>query len=196
MKDILKDKNLARVRTISSFVTLTKDKNSWRDVISKASIFGGELSNEFAKNGYEVQSIRIVTNAFGEYLDTSSLQSAMQDMRELQALLQSPFMPKVRIRFAIGEAKTTQEIEMLPYLIKEFGDICNACVNVGVDELQIADKELLLLCADTIKKIGKITPRGEGNFNFTVNFNCNPLIPYFPASYHNSCDEDCFVLGT
>ena len=46
-----------------------------------------------------------------------------------------------------------------------------------------------------VKKISEITPRGEGNFNFTVNFNCKPFIPYFPASYHDSSLENAFVIG-
>jgi len=191
----LKNKELCKVRTITSFLTLTNDKSSWEEKIKKASIFGGDLAKQFNANDYEVQSIRIVTNAFGEYLDTSSLQNTLDDMRYLANILQSDSMPDIRIRFAIGEAKTSNEIDMIPYLIKEFGDISNICVNVDVDKLGIVNKDLTLQCAKVVKKIGQITPRGEGNFNFTINYNCKPLIPYFPASYHNSSDEDCFALG-
>ena len=116
-------------------------------------------------------------------------------MKELSDILQSDSMPDLRIRFAIGEAKTQNEIEMIPYLIKEFADLCNICVNVDADDLSIPNSDLTISCAKVVKKISEITPRGEGNFNFTVNYNCKPLIPYFPASYHNSSDEDCFALG-
>lgn len=195
IKENLKNKNLCKVRTITSFLTLTSDQTTWEEKIKKASLFGGDLAKEFNKNGYEVQSIRIVTNAFGEYLDTTSLETATKDMQILSDILKSPSMPDIRIRFAIGEAKTINEIEMLPYLIKKFGDICNICVNIGVDELGVPNSDLTLSCAKAVKKIGEITLRGEGNFNFTINYNCKPLIPYFPASYHNSCNEDCFALG-
>ena len=195
IKDKLKDTTLCKVRTITSFLTLTKDKTLWEEIILEASSFGISLANEFKKNDYEVQSIRIVTNAFGEYLDTSSLETAQQDMRILWDILNSDLMPKIRIRFAIGEAKTINEIQMVPYLIKEFGDICNICVNVGVDNLGIVNNEITKECAKVVKKIGEITLRGEGNFNFTINYNCKSLIPYFPASYHNSSDENCFALG-
>lgn len=40
----------------------------------------------------------------------------------------------LRIRFAIGEAKTVQEIAILPELIADYGDLCNACVNVELDQ--------------------------------------------------------------
>jgi hypothetical protein len=191
----LKNKSLCKVRTVTSFVTLTKNQSTWKDKIKEASIFGGDLAEEFSKNGYEVQSIRIVTNAFGEYLNTSNLESAIKDMQVLSDILSSDALPNIRIRFAIGEAKTTNEIEILPYLIKEFGDICNICVNIPVDVLGIPDYDLTSKCATAVQKISEITPRGEGNFNFTINYNCKSQIPYFPASYHNSIDEDCFALG-
>ncbi|MEA1915876.1 MAG: DUF711 family protein, partial [Campylobacterota bacterium] len=175
----LKNTTLCKVRTITSFLTLSKDQSTWEKKIAQASLFGGNLANEFSKNNYEVQSIRIVTNAFGEYLNTSCLQSAREDMQTLSDILKSPSMPNFRIRFAIGEAKTAAEVEMLPELIKEFGDICNACVNVEVDDLGVPDDEMTQLCAKAVAKIGQITPRGEGNFNFTVNYNCKPLSPIF-----------------
>jgi uncharacterized protein (UPF0210 family) len=46
-----------------------------------------------------------------------------------------------------------------------------------------------------VQHISTITPRGEGNFNFTVNFNCQPLIPYFPASYHRRELGNQLVIG-
>jgi len=191
----LKNKDLCKIRTITSFLTLTKDKSTWTEKIKEASLFGGDLAKELHSFGYTVQSIRIVTNAFGEYLDTTSLETAIKDMQYLSDLLQSDSMPNIRIRFAIGEAKTLQEIQMLPVLVKKFGDLCNVCVNVGVDFLGVPNSSLTYECAKVVKEIAETTPNGEGNFNFTINYNCKPRIPYFPASYHNSCDKDSFALG-
>ena len=195
LKEILKNKDLCKIRTITSFLTLSKEKSEWEDAIIKAATFGGDLANEFHAHGYHVQSVRLVTNAFGEYLDTSSFHAVLKDMHYLQDVLKSSSMPNIRIRFAIGEAKTPDEIALLPEMIKAYGDICNACVNVDVDELGMVDRELTLCCAKSVVELGRITPRGEGNFNFTINYNCKSHIPYFPASYHNSHDENCFALG-
>lgn len=192
---IYQNKNLCKVRTVTTFLTLNKDKSTWKDEILKASQFCNDLSSRFIENGYIVQSIRIVTNAFGEYLNTSSLEKAKEDLQYISNLLNSLDVQNLRIRFAIGEAKTKEEITLLPELIQDFGDLCNACVNVEMDEFGVLDNELINLSSKVVEKISKITPRGEGNFNFTVNFNCKPLIPYFPASYHNSSDENCFIVG-
>ena len=189
------DKNLCKVRTITTFISLDKEKQSWAQEIAKASMFCADLSKELTKNAYTVQSVRIVTNPFGEYLNTETLENARKDLLYLSELLLSSDTSGLRVRFAIGEARTHDEIAMLPELISEFGDLCNVCVNVGVDAFDILDNDLILSSAKAVTQISKITPRGEGNFNFTVNFNCEPLIPYFPASYHRKELGRRFVIG-
>ena len=192
--EIYKNKDLCKVRTITTFLSLQKDKTTWEKELLKACDFCEELSYRFIKEDYEVQSIRIVTNAFGEYLDTSSITSAKKDLELISNILDKS-TTSLRIRFAIGEAKTFEEVDLLPELILAFGDLANACVNVSLDENEILDNDLIVQSVKAVKKISEITPRGEGNFNFTVNFNCKPFIPYFPASYHNSNLENSYVLG-
>nr|WP_240354397.1 DUF711 family protein [Pectobacterium brasiliense] len=190
-----KEKALCKIRTVTTFLSLSHDKESWKTEINKASKFLSDLMAEFQRHHYTVQSIRIVTNPFGEYLNISSIENARADLHYISELLAHNNHSGVRVRFAIGEAKTTREIEILPDLINEFGDLCNACVNIPLDDYGIVDNELIKTAASCVKKISIITPRGEGNFNFTVNFNCKPLIPYFPAGYHKKELGDCFVIG-
>lgn len=189
------DQGLCRVRTVTTFISLTRDKILWPEEIMKAALFCAQATQALQQRGYDVQSVRVVTNAFGEYLDTSSLQSAQQDMQQLQQLLTHLDTGGVRLRFAIGEAKTANEIAILPELIQQFGDLCNVCVNVAADELGLFDDECIQQCAESVIRISELTERGEGNFNFTVNFNCKPLIPYFPASYHQSSLGRQYVIG-
>lgn len=191
---IYKNKDLCKIRTITTFLTLSNDKSTWEEELLSACSFCESVSKQFNQENYQVQSIRIVTNAFGEYLDTSSLQKAKDDLSFISSILKKS-TTSLRIRFAIGEAKTFNEISLLPELISSFGDLANACVNVNIDENEILDNTLIKESVKAVKKISEITPRGEGNFNFTVNFNCKPFIPYFPASYHDSSLENAFVIG-
>jgi len=190
-----KNKELCKIRTITTFISLDSNKESWDDKIKKASAFCLNLAEEFKTKDYTVQSIRVVTNPFGEYLNTDNLDNARADLSYLNTLLAASNNSGMRIRFAIGEAKTREEIELLPELIKEFGDLCNVCVNVGLDEFGVLDNQLIQHSVKAVQRISSITPRGEGNFNFTVNFNCEPLIPYFPASYHRKELGNRFVIG-
>ena len=190
-----KNKELCKVRTVTTFLCLRQDRETWEEEIKRASEFCADLSKAFANAEYTVQSIRIVTNPFGEYLNTLSLQTAQDDLRYLSELLESANSSGLRIRFAIGEAVNQYEISLLPELVKEFGDLCNVCVNVGMDEFGVLDNDLIRHSAKAVERISQLTPRGEGNFNFTVNFNCDPLIPYFPASYHRAKLGNRFVIG-
>jgi len=195
LPDILLDKNLCKVRTITTFVRLDFDKTKWSKIIQKANSFCQTLASDLKHQGYTVQSIRIVTNAFAEYIDTKDLASAQRDLRILNEMLNNGQQSGLRLRFAIGEATNAQQLRLIPELIKEFGDLCNVCVNIKRDEHGVLDNQMIEEATKAVNKISRITPRGEGNFNFTVNFNCAPLIPYFPAGYSNQSSENSFVIG-
>lgn len=180
---------LCKIRTITVFLSLDTNKKQWEEEITQACVFLFHASQQLADSGYSIQSLRIVTNPFGEYMNTSSAQTAKDDLQYLSGLRSTLAQGGIRLRFAIGEALTYHEISLLPELIKEFGDLCNACVNINFDECGILDNELILHSAS------EVTPRGEGNFNFTVNCNCQPLILYFPASYHKKDFGNRFVIG-
>ena len=155
---------LCRVRAITAFVSLTPDQTAWQHALTDAKRQCDRLAAAFARADYTVQSVRIVANPFGEYLDTTSLTAAKQGLAHIQRILSALNQNGLRIRFAIGEARSATEIALLP-------------ADGIPDHAQIAR------CTAAVQKIARITPRGEGNFNFTVNYNCPPLIPYFPAGY-------------
>lgn len=195
LPELLLDKNLCKVRTITTFIQLDFDQRQWPMVIHKTNTFCQTLVSDLKLEGYTVQSIRIVTNAFAEYIDTTNLESAQKDLRTLNDILNNSQQSGMRLRFAIGEATNAHQLSLIPELIKEFGDLCNVCVNVPIDKNGILDNQLIEVATKAVNKISQITPGGEGNFNFTVNFNCQPLIPYFPASYSNLSTANSFVIG-
>ena len=190
-----KNKELCRLRTISFFLTLHKDKTQWEDALYSVKRDVDLLLPAVQKAGYTLQSIRVITNPFGEYLDLTNLQTAKADLQYLMELLNKFNESGIRLRFAIGAARNKEEIALLPELIAAYGDLCNACVNVPLDEHGVLDNELIEQSVYAVQQIANITPRGEGNFNFTVNFNCKPFIPYFPAGYHLSHLPNSFVIG-
>ena len=79
--------------------------------------------------------------------------------------------------------------------LRNLATCATSCVNVDLDDAGMLDNTLIRCAAEAVSEISRITPRGEGNFNFTVNFNCEPLIPYFPAGYHRNALGDRFVVG-
>ncbi len=105
-----------------------------------------------------MQSVRIVANPFGEYLDTSSLEAASQGLATIRDILMQLNQNGLRIRFAIGEARTPQEIALLPGLIRDHGDLSNACVNVEANADGLLDNAQILRCVEAMQEIARITP--------------------------------------
>ena len=66
-----------KVRAITRFVVLEKDQTTWPAALVGASKLCAELAATYAQLGYETQTLRIVTNPFGEYLDTTSVDAAL-----------------------------------------------------------------------------------------------------------------------
>ncbi|WP_288064941.1 DUF711 family protein [Rodentibacter caecimuris] len=190
-----KNKSLCRIRTVTFFLTLHKDKTQWESALHSVKHEVDLLLPAIQTSGYVLQSIRIITNPFGEYLDLTDVKSAKADLQYLTNLLNKLNESGIRIRFAIGAATNAQEIALLPELIAGYGDLCNACVNVPLDENGVLNNHLIEQSVNAVQRIAQITLRAEGNFNFTVNFNCKPFIPYFPAGYHLSHLPNSFVIG-
>ena len=189
----LQSTELCRVRAITAFTVLPRDTAQWHGILAEAKAQCDTLAAACQAQSYTVQSVRIVSNPFGEYLDTGSLHAAAQGLAEIRRILNELNQNGLRIRFAVGEARTDAEIALLPGLIAEYGDLCNACVNVPIDENGFLDNDLIQKSVAVVQEIARITPRGEGNFNFTVNYNCPPLIPYFPAGYHHDAHGSLVV---
>ena len=101
----------------------------------------------------------------------------------------------MRIRFSIGAAKNIEELKLVPSLIKEAGDLANCSINIPISENNILDLELVTAGAEVCAALGKETERGEGNFNFTINFNGPQLCPYFPAGFNTKEQGESFVIG-
>ena len=70
-----KNKELCRLRTISFFLTLQKDKTQWEDALYSVKRDVDLFLPAVQKAGYTLQSIRVITNPFGEYLDLTNLPS-------------------------------------------------------------------------------------------------------------------------
>ena len=71
------DRTLVRVRAITRFVVLEPDTQTWNWSLGEAGRLLSELSAAYRGLGYDVQSCRIVTNPFGEFLNCSSAETAL-----------------------------------------------------------------------------------------------------------------------
>ena len=187
------------VRAVTAFIVLPPDTNCWKSNILEAVLFAGKLANDI-RAIYTVQSLRIITNPFGEYLDTTTAESALNGMEIIKSLLKDIEMEQIdllqgtRIRFSIGAADANT-LSLVPALVRSGGDLANCCINIPIDDNNVVDADLIYHSAQVVKELGETTERGEGNFNFTINFNGPVLCPYFPAGFNTKEQGKSFVIG-
>jgi uncharacterized protein (UPF0210 family) len=190
-----------KVRALTHFIVLTKDSRAWEGIIVKAATLINQVANTCAEAGYVVQTLRIVCNPFSEFLDMTSTDAALGDVQAIKEVLTGPSMPagKLRIRFALGAANDAADLKLVPVLIQHFADLANCCINIPADEFGLPDPVLTQAAAECCQTLATVTPTGgvlgEGNFNFTANFNMAPGCPYFPAGYNTTKAGASFAIG-
>jgi hypothetical protein len=83
----------------------------------------------------------------------------------------------------------------VPAMIRAAGDLANCCVNIEANADGVLDYATVEAAAAVCAELGTTTERGEGNFNFTINFNGPILCPYFPAGFNTSASGHSLVIG-
>ncbi len=201
------DKSLARIRAVTAFVSLSYEDFRVTSSATAASLEGDYMNGAAytkiynAKQtlstvegalkaaGYEVQTFRVATNPFGEYLTSppSSPSLALQgEVLKLQLSELNSILENLNIDFfAIGPAKTIEEIDLCPTIVSMSHRFsCSAAMNSGNDVL---NAKKAAECMKIISQLGA-TVQGDhvkdglGNFRFCVTACCKPYTPFFPAA--------------
>ncbi len=174
-----------KIRTITTGISLQSPTE--KEKISIAAEFNQQAKVFLEQQGYQVQTTRISTNSWQEYLPGLSLE---ETIGEIQAIEQ--FCDKLNVRpFNIGNTTISKYIDLIPEINKNTKNIhCSA--KIGDKETGI-NFENTSKAAKVIKQIAEQSDNGIGNFRFCVWANCPPGIPFFPASYHEG--ETSFALG-
>ncbi|MBG1243946.1 DUF711 family protein [Nostoc sp. NZL] len=174
-----------KIRTITTGISLQSLQE--HEKIKQAADFNQQAQIVFEKQGYEVQTTRIATNTWEEYLQGLSTIEIIHEIKILEQLCQS-----LNISFFnIGYASQPETIEIIPDINKNTSIIyCSS--KIGDRETGINFKNARE-SAKAIKRISQESENGYGNFRFCAWANCQPDIPFFPTAYHT--DNTSFAIG-
>ncbi|HIK11905.1 MAG TPA: DUF711 family protein [Oscillatoriaceae cyanobacterium M33_DOE_052] len=174
-----------KIRTITTGVSLTDGIET--DKIRQAAEFNQQAKEIFQQRGYVVQTTRIATNPWGEYLTLLSPVEAVQNISTIEKYCQ-----ELGVNFFnIGPAISPAEIALIPEINKTTSIVYSSC-HIG-DAVEGINLENALAAAVAIKRMAQETVNGFGNFRFCAAANCPPGIPFFPVSYHQG--ETMFAIG-
>ena len=174
-----------RIRTITTGVEFTQTLDFAE--LEKITKFNANAAQIFTEHGYEVETVRISTNPFEEYVKNAVKSEILTIFKEL-----SDFCIESKIEFiSIGEISNPLYAMNIADVLK-LNEAFSCSCNIGKVETGII-RENVNIAAETIKRLAHETPQGLGNFQFCASANCKPGIPYFPAGYHRG--ETSFAIG-
>ena len=169
-----------KIRAITAFVNL-----DWRDYqkqIADALNLLHRAQVTFESRGYQVQTIRIATQPFPEYIQGMNTQQAVAFFKLLDALTEQQ-----KFAMSIGPAMLNandppSQADMLGEILASTKNLNGTVVVAGEDGVRWS---AIAAAARLMKKLENSTEHSQGNFRFAAIANVPPVTPFFPAAYHN-----------
>ena len=215
--------HLFKIRTICAFVSLTPEdfptsssSSSSSSTSSTSTSSGLQLklnacrnlldfvSSSLAALGYEVQTLRVATNPFEEYLDcesalsltfaaaaagdasSSTASSSFSTPADRVASQLDHFASALRsegITFvSLGPCRKCSNVEtMIPRIVLHSSSTFSVSADCPPCDLSFAS-----VAAKVVKLLSQSTPQGIGNFRFCSSSRVLPNTPFFPCAYSSS----------
>ncbi|MGV8025576.1 MAG: DUF711 family protein [Anaerolineaceae bacterium] len=166
-----------RIRSITYFID--PSHTSSEPVFSAIHAHKDVLKKDLASAGYEVQSVRLATTPFPQWLDFKDEQTAFQKIKDLCSLTQEAGFEYL----SLGPCRVDEcPVEsILPAIL--------ALSNMLFVSMQLVDSQGSLSlpdihsCAAVIKQVANLEADGFANLRFAALANVKPFTPFFPAAY-------------
>ncbi|VEU34708.1 unnamed protein product [Pseudo-nitzschia multistriata] len=195
--------HLFKIRTITAFVSL-KDSDFHHDAVALKSklettsraleMARQQLEGKSSGSGYEIQTLRVATNPFPEYLlgSDSSSKTACDEavVRERLKVLDDCFEKHGIAFVSLGPACSQETVEVCTRIV-DFSGRFSCSVQLASNDVALAR-----VSAETIlrnSKLGNPEDGGLANFRFCV-ANVKPYIPFFPAAKARTEDDETFTI--
>jgi uncharacterized protein (UPF0210 family) len=193
-------KNLLTVRTVTAYLNLRSSDfplaldalpdSSVGSKVAQCATFLREMERELTEADYMVQTVRIATNPFGEWLVQDNDDDDNNKNTSIRLQILDTLLSQHDITFcSVGPAVTKEHVKFCPKIVASSDKFsCSAVVDSG-------DAESAARAAETILRIAQLGNEenapaylqgGLGNFRFCAVASCKPYIPFFPAAQAES----------
>jgi uncharacterized protein len=178
-----------KVRTICAFVRI--ERADYQTVLAGALTMLRGAKQAYEREGWEVETIRITTQPFPEYVKGLPRPEALRFLRELDALA-----VKEDFLLGIGPAMTGDADD--PAMMELLGEVLAQAKQINATALIAGDDGIhwktIRAAARMVKYLGENSPGGYGTLNFTAAAMMPPHTPFYPASYHTGRGHQ-FAVG-
>jgi len=178
-----------KVRAITGFVRL--DPSNYVRQIGEALSVLREAKAEFEKQGYVVESVRVVTQPLAELIQGQSDADALAFLKALDDLsVKENFLPNV------GPAMMRDSDD--PRTMRLIGQALSTLPNIEASAFIAGDDGIhwktIRESAALVHYVTEHSPNSQGNFNFTATAMLKPNGPFYPGAYHTGAGKQ-FAIG-
>jgi uncharacterized protein len=178
-----------KVRAITAFVRL--ERASYQQEIAAALSVLRATKGEFEKQGYEVETIRIVTQPLAELVNGQSETQALGFLKILDDLgSKEEFIP------SLGPAmmRDTDDPRTVRLLEKALSTLHNVDANTIIAGDDGIHWKVIRETAALVHYVTAHSPHSQGNFGFTATAMVKPYGPFYPGTYHTGAGRQ-FSIG-
>ena len=177
-----------RVRAITGFVRL--DRAGYLRQISDALSVLRAAQAEFEKQGYEVQTIRIVTQPLGELVSGQSDAAALAFLKDFDELsAREHFLPSVGSAM-MRDTDDPRVMNLLARALSSLPNIQGTAILAGEDGIHW---NVVRESAALVRYVTDHSPHSQGNFQFTATAMLKPFGPFFPGTYHTGAGKQLSI---
>jgi uncharacterized protein (UPF0210 family) len=197
-----------RIRTITCFTRFDQpvSKDTYPvDQIQRCGHFLASAKSAFEASGYEVQTRRLATNPFPEYLPVEGMvtqDSWNMALGELAVKLEEAAASLGIEYLSLGPARVDEwrAYQAIPSAIASTQNVFFSGMMTFPNEAGEAGEgnvslQAIKACAQVIHQAAKISLDGFANLRFSALANVPGEAPFFPASYQTGDNKFSFALG-
>ena len=178
-----------KVRAITAFVRL--DRATYPQQVSEALAVLRAAKGEFGKQGYEVQTLRIVTQPLGELVSGQSETQALAFLKALDDLsVKENFLPNVGPAM-MGDADDPRTMALLGKALATLPNIESSAIIAADDGIHW---KVIHESAALVRYVADHSLHSQGTFNFTATAMLKPYGPFYPGAYHTGAGGQ-FSIG-
>ena len=168
-----------KVRAVTAFVRLERSTHAQQ--INDALSVLQRARQDFMQQGYEVQTLRIVTQPLGELVAGLSQADALTFLKTLDDLsAKQDFILNVGPAM-LRDGDDPQVMRLMERALATLPHLMGNAIIAGEDGIHW---KVIHETAALVRYVAQHSPHGQGNFHFTATAMLQPYAPFYPGAYH------------
>ena len=177
-----------KVRAITTFVRI--DRASYSQQVGEALSVLHAAQAEFQKQGYEVETLRIVTQPLAELVSGLSQVEALAFLKVLDDLgAKENFIPNVGPAM-MRDTDDVSTVRLLEQALSSLPNLQASTIIAGDDGVHW---KVIHATAELVHYVTAHSPHSQGNFGFTATAMLKPYGPFYPGTYHTGAGRQLSI---